>query len=141
MNRTDYLEYFRSLLSLIRFQVQLPAREIDADFYFRCVERLSKSLRMAQDLGHITGAEYREIYAIRDQLHDHYEVACREIYESVTAPLFFTQLFREAEKDAQGYPFPQVRLLDLLEQDVFKELPAIGHATSGTTSNILSLAG
>lgn len=141
MDRTDYLEHFRSLLSLMRFQAKLPGKDVDRDLYWSCTHRLHDSVCRAHDLGLISWDELQEIQQLRDEIQDQYEVSSREVYPASTVPSFYTEAFRSAEKDAQGYPLKPVLLRDLLEQNLFKELPAIGQESTGAANNISTLAG
>lgn len=141
MDRTDYLEHLRSLLSLMRFQANLPGKESDRDLYWACTHRLHDSAWRAHDLGLISWDELQEIEQLRDEIQDQYEVSSREVYPASTVPSFYTEAFRSAEKDAQGYPLKPVLLRDLLEQNLFKELPAITQAITRAAGNVPASAG
>lgn len=141
MNRNDYLEHFRSLLQLMRFQTTLPAKEIDGGFFWRCSDLLSKSMARAFALEIISLDDYQEVSRIAFEIRDQYEYAVTPLFPQREA-LYFSDLFKSVAKDDKGNPLEPVQLRGVLEQKIFKGLPAFTQDQfSAVTTNLFMSTG
>ena len=125
MTHQDVL--FKLLMQLMRMRTQTynPASEIDLEFFWQESNQFHFDLdRYTFDLSILSYKEYRVLHEIHNEVKDFLEVATRELYPD-RRPLFFSRAFRNAEKDAQGYPLKPVQLRGLLEQEIFADLPAV----------------
>lgn len=140
LDRTEYLTQCRELLMMMKFQTTRPLAEIDTEFFFRVRERFLSVVDKAFRDGWISDSETQDLYRLDCEVLDLLEVATRERFTFRSA-LFFSPAFRNVKKDAKGFPLKPVRLRDLLDEKIFKGLPAIGQESTGAANNIPSLAG
>lgn len=125
LNRVEVLMSLRSLLQMMHFQVKRPVSEISVDHFLRCSRLFHKKL----DLYYyeLSCDDYVTLTRLHDEVKDLLDVATREKYP-FRAPCFFSRAFRKAEKSADGWPLEPVQLCDLLVEDIFKDLPAVGES-------------
>lgn len=128
LNRDEVLMSLRSLLQLMHFQVKRPVSEIDIEFFFRISESFYKKLDLYYyETNILSCQDHATLTRLHDEVKDLLDVATREKYPN-RAPCFFSRAFRKAEKSADGWPLEPVQLCDLLDEDIFKDLPAVGES-------------
>lgn len=128
LNRDEVLMSLRSLLQLMHFQVKRPVAEISVDHFLRCSGLFHKKLDLYYyETNVLSCQDYATLTRLHDEVLDLFEVATREKYPN-RAPCFFSRAFRKAEKSADGWPLEPVQLCDLLDEDIFKDLPAVGES-------------
>lgn len=129
MSRSEVLESLRTYLMMMQHQVKQVGKAakgtFNFDFYLRASKAFIKKRDLYLTLGVLTNDDYEDLHRLHQVIFDEMEVASRDHFPG-KSPLFFTRNYRNSAKDAQGYPLQPVQLCNLLEQAIFKGLPALG---------------
>lgn len=124
MTRREVLESLRTFLMMMQYQVkQAGNADFKFDFFLRVDAAFISKRDLYCSLGVLTDSDYENLVSLRQVILDEMEVASRDQFPEKLA-LFFSAPYRNAPKDAQGYPLQPVQLCNLLEQEIFKGLPA-----------------
>ncbi|NLY16018.1 MAG: hypothetical protein GXZ05_06510 [Gammaproteobacteria bacterium] len=127
MSRSEVLESLRTYLMMMQHQVKQVGKAakgtFNFDFYLRASKAFIKKRDLYLTLGVLTNDDYEDLHRLHQVILDEMEVASRDQFPEKRA-LFFSAPYRNAPKDAQGYPLQPVQLCNLLEQEIFKGLPA-----------------
>ncbi len=124
MSRSEVLESLRTFLMMMQHQVkQAGNADFNFDFFLRVDAAFTNKRDLYRSLGVLTGEDYENLVSLRQVILDEMEVASRDHFPEKRA-LFFSAPYRNAPKDAQGYPLQPLQLCNLLEQEIFKGLPA-----------------
>lgn len=128
LTRAEVLMSLRALLQMMRFQASLPVSEISVDHLLRCSSLFHKKLDLYYyGTKTLTCQDHYTLTRLHDETKDIFQVTTREKYPN-RAPCFYSRAFRKAEKSADGWPLEPVQLCDLLVEDIFKDLPAVGES-------------
>lgn len=128
MNRSEVLESLRTLLMMMQCQVkQVGSPSFTYDFFWRVDSAFNKKIDLYYSFSVLTDSDYVDLLNLRQVILDEMEVARRDQFPEKRV-LFISSAYRNAPKDAQGYPLQPVQLCDLLVEDIFKDLPAIGES-------------
>lgn len=123
MNRSEVLESLRTYLMMMQYQVkQAGNADFKFDFFLRVDAAFISKRDLYFSLGVLTGEDYDDLISLRQVIFDEKEVAIRDWFPEEPA-LFISATYRNAPKDAQGYPLQPVQLCNLLEHEIFKGLP------------------
>lgn len=124
MSRSEALESLRSYLMMMQYQVKQAGNvDFNIGFFLRVDAAFINKRALYFSLGVLTCEDYENLVSLRQVILDEMEVASRDYFPD-KRPLFFSAPYRNAPKDAQGYPLQPVQLCNLLEQEIFKGLPA-----------------
>ncbi len=126
MNRSEVLESLRTYLMMMQHQVkQAGNADFKFDFFFRVDAAFISKLDLYCTLGVLSAEDCEDLVSLHKVIIYEMEGSICDQFSEKRA-LFFSTGCSITPKYAQGYPLQPVQLCNLLEQEIFKGLPALG---------------